>query len=387
MNFRYLAGHSLERMLGQLTGASAHPSIDHKGQMTTANLDLKQLQFITTSFACAASDVTLLAGDGSSRMYYRIGKPFGGYPSLVVMKLTGEDHEQLRNDAYPFTKTHAVLENQGFLVPKIVAKDGPLGLIVLEDFGDETLHHHLLALKSSDREAKKAAYTRCFKPLTGFLALGGSPQDRWQQWRFDEKKLGFEFDFFLEHYVKAVHGHQVGKQVGQSDRVAAERDRLCAQLAADSHYFCHRDFHSKNIMVPKGRHEFGIIDFQDARLGPASYDAVSLFFDPYAPLTLKERYELYDEFCAHAQGQLSAKTVNALKSLKSAMILQRLTKALGSFGYLTLAKKRGDYLVHEGPALSILLSLKELPSGYPEIMAILAAIAAGLAPPKARTAP
>lgn len=354
--------------------------------MTTANLDSEQLTFITRSFACEVSDVTHLAGDGSSRQYYRIGKPFGAYPSLVVMKLTGEDHQQLKDDAYPFTKTHAVLASCGFSVPKIVAKDGPLGLIVLEDFGDETLMDHLCALNTGDREAKKAAYTRCFKPLTGFLGLKGSPADRWQQWRFDEEKLSFEFDFFLEHYVKAAHGVELSDP-GRAAKVAAERDRLCAELAADSHYFCHRDFHSKNIMIQKSSPELGIIDFQDARLGPASYDAVSLFFDPYAPLTIEERHELYDEFCAHAAGSLGAKTVNALKSLKSPMILQRLTKALGSFGYLTLAKKRGDYLIHEGPALSILLSLKELPSGYPEIMAILTAIAAGLERPLSRTAP
>lgn len=344
--------------------------------MTTANLDAPQLEFLKSSFACTNSDVTCIAGDGSTRQYYRITKAFESYPSLVVMKLAGEDKEQLRAGTYPFLATGAVLAHHGVRVPTIVAQSPELGLIVLEDFGNTTLFDHLKATHSATHSAahsaKSVAYTRCFKALTSFLTLTGTPQDRWQQWAFDEAKLAFEFDFFLKHYVQAaIPGTESKGELG------GERDRLCSLLAADSHYFSHRDFHSKNIMILRGSHgpeDLGIIDFQDARLGPASYDAVSLFFDPYAPLALEERHELYEAFCREAESSCPPAAVKTLRSLKEPMILQRLTKALGSFGYLTLDQKRGDYLQHQGPALEILLSLESLHSDYPHIMGILAAI-------------
>lgn len=346
--------------------------------MTTANLDAPQLEFLKSSFACTNSDVTCIAGDGSTRQYYRITKAFESYPSLVVMKLAGEDKDQLRAGTYPFLATGAVLAHHGVRVPTIVAQSPELGLIVLEDFGDTTLFDHLGSVQS-DPSAKSEAYTSCFKVLTSFLTLTGTPQDRWQQWAFDEAKLAFEFDFFITHYVQAALPGTEGK-----GELGAERDRLCSLLASDSHYFSHRDFHSKNIMIlagspcseakSPGPRDLGIIDFQDARLGPASYDAVSLFFDPYAPLALEERHELYEAFCREAEDSCPPAAVKTLRSLKEPMILQRLTKALGSFGYLTLDQRRGDYLQHQGPALDILLSLESLHSDYPHIMGILAAI-------------
>lgn len=367
------------------------PSIDYKAQMTTANLDAPQLEFLKSSFACTNSDVTYIAGDGSTRQYYRITKAFESYPSLVVMKLAGEDKDQLRAGTYPFLATSAVLAHHGVRVPAIVAQSPELGLIVLEDFGDTTLFDHLgstaasgpapsrpTGMRSVTLSAKSDAYKSCFKVLTSFLTLKGTTEDRWQQWAFDEAKLAFEFDFFIKHYVQAAHrkGHDKEGQ-GVGEELATERDRLCSLLAADSHYFSHRDFHSKNIMVLPGSDgpmDLGIIDFQDARLGPASYDAVSLFFDPYAPLDLEERHQLYEAYCTKAETSCPPAAVKTLRSLKEPMILQRLTKALGSFGYLTLDQKRGDYLQHQGPALDILLSLPSLHSDYPHIMGILAAI-------------
>lgn len=357
--------------------------------MTTANLDIQQLSHLESSFACEASDVTHLAGDGSSRQYFRITKAFGKHDSLIVMKLSGEDKDQLQAGSYPFLMTQKVMMDQGFAVPTIVQTAPELGLMILEDFGDLTLWGHLHQLDqkgASDGEqpSKTAVYQGCFSLLTEFLSLKGTKEDRWQQWSFDQAKLSFEFDFFLHHYIDKAHN----RLPADLSTIHKERDLLCRMLAEDSHYFCHRDFHSKNIMVRSGGSKaapnLGIIDFQDARLGPASYDAVSLFFDPYVNLSHAERHQLYDSFCAYVysqfqdqrqsqsqNSQVPTQAVNGLRSLKSPMILQRLTKALGSFGYLTLDQDRGDYLQHQGPALAILLEIDELHRDFPATMALL----------------
>lgn len=352
--------------------------------MTTANLDIQQLNHLRSSFACEASDVTHLAGDGSSRQYFRITKAFEKHESLVVMKLAGEDKDQLQAGSYPFVATQKVMMNHGFAVPAIVHTAPELGLIILEDFGDLTLWRHVQepsqqGTAKEQKQRKTEIYRGCFSLLAAFLNLEGTKADRWQQWQFDQQKLSFEFDFFLHHYVDKAHN----RLPLDLSEIHKERDRLCQQLAEDSHYFCHRDFHSKNIMVRASSSaaglDLGIIDFQDARLGPASYDAVSLFFDPYVEFSHSERHQLYDSFCAYVESQNqsnqgAAQIVNGLRSLKSPMILQRLTKALGSFGYLTLDQDRGDYLQHQSPALAILREIDELHREFPATMALLAAI-------------
>ena len=128
--------------------------------------------------------------------------------------------------------------------------------------------------------------------------------------------------------------------------------RLAQFLSQDSKWFVHRDYHSRNIMVKDDR--LALIDFQDARLGPASYDLVSLCFDSYVPLSMDFRKSVFDKGVAEIAAQGGVEASASILTYFRPMLLQRQLKAIGSFGYLTKEKKRGDYLKYVTPALQTL---------------------------------
>jgi aminoglycoside/choline kinase family phosphotransferase len=114
----------------------------------------------------------------------------------------------------------------------------------------------------------------------------------------------------------------------------------------------HRDFHSLNVMVKNGT--LAVIDFQDARIGPSAYDLVSLCFDSYVPFNNEQRMELMQNGIKHIGKKLGAEMQKEVEAHWKPMLLQRQLKAIGSFGYLTMVKKRGDYLKYVRPALATL---------------------------------
>ena len=79
-----------------------------------------------------------------------------------------------------------------------------------------------------------------------------------------------------------------------SNAVQADFKELCSELAARPRVLTHRDFHARNLMMYEG--EMFIIDHQDARMGPASYDVASLISDPYATLDADLMSELVERF-------------------------------------------------------------------------------------------
>jgi hypothetical protein len=100
--------------------------------------------------------------------------------------------------------------------------------------------------------------------------------------------------------------------------------------------------------------DLAIIDFQDARLGPATYDLVSLCFDSYIPLTESERIDLLNLGLGVLRRQLPNLSTQELEDGWRPMLLQRQLKALGSFSFLTNKKFRGNYLAYVSPALQTL---------------------------------
>ena len=101
---------------------------------------------------------------------------------------------------------------------------------------------------------------------------------------------------------------------------------------------CHRDYHSRNLMLHRGR--LHMIDFQDARLGPDTYDLVSLLRDSYVDITDLEVDELIAYFLALKGGQDEAE----FRRRFDLMALQRNLKALGTFGYQTTTRRNPVYI-------------------------------------------
>ena len=103
---------------------------------------------------------------------------------------------------------------------------------------------------------------------------------------------------------------------------------------------CHRDYHSRNLMLHDG--SLYIIDFQDARMGPDTYDLVSLLRDSYVDLSAAAGRRA-DRVFPGAQGRGRADEPEFRRRF-DLMALQRNLKALGTFGYMTTSRNNTVYI-------------------------------------------
>jgi aminoglycoside/choline kinase family phosphotransferase len=113
---------------------------------------------------------------------------------------------------------------------------------------------------------------------------------------------------------------------------------IAEELASETRVLCHRDYHSRNLMLHRGR--LYIIDFQDARMGPDTYDLVSLLRDSYVDLTDRE----LDELIAYFLALKGSGDATEFRRRFDVMALQRNLKALGTFGYQTIARANPVYI-------------------------------------------
>jgi aminoglycoside/choline kinase family phosphotransferase len=114
---------------------------------------------------------------------------------------------------------------------------------------------------------------------------------------------------------------------------------LCREIASWPRVLCHRDFHSRNLMLHRGVLHW--IDFQDARMGPATYDLASLLRDAYVSLPEDLVDELGDAFRREAVPHEAPDVFARRLELVS---VQRNLKALGTFGFMATARQRLHYL-------------------------------------------
>ncbi len=169
---------------------------------------------------------------------------------------------------------------------------------------------------------------------------------------FDEEKLNSELLFFNRHFLE---GYRKLK-VTQEESLMEEFTRLSTELAGLPRLLCHRDYHVRNLMLKEGK--MYIIDFQDARQGPPSYDVVSLLKDSIE-LDTQEVDEYRDYYLSKAS--LTRKTGDFLRQFHL-MCIQRLLKALGTYGFQIT--ERGNTLYRQyvsGSLQRVLLSLQAVP--------------------------
>ena len=246
-------------------------------------------------------------------------------------------------------------------VPRLQYYDRDAGLLYLEDFGDLTLAE---ACRRADRATVEALYRQAIDQLVQFQVKGTTPPEprciAFHR-RFDVPLLMWEFDHFVEYGIVA----RLGKSMAPADEAAirAEFQRIAGLLAEQPPVFVHRDYHSRNLMVDGSR--IGIIDFQDALLGPATYDLASLLKDAYIELEEAVVDSLIDHFlnglAAHGQVRPDRATFRRLFDLTS---IQRNLKAAGRFVYIDQVKQNPKFLADIPRVLGY---VKRNLSKYPEL--------------------
>jgi len=221
-------------------------------------------------------------------------------------------------------------------VPLVLGHSDPLGILALQDLGDVTLQAHL----GAESPTQHAALYREAVALIETLQRRGAEleADRYipYQVAFDVEKLTWELEFFVKYFILGYRG--VALKDSERGALQEEWAAIVNELAAEPRVLCHRDYHSRNLMLSDG--SLYIIDFQDARMGPDTYDLVSLLRDSYVDLTDRELDDLIAYFLA-LKGDGDAGEFRRRFDL---MALQRNLKALGTFGYQTIARGNPVYI-------------------------------------------
>lgn len=262
-------------------------------------------------------DISPIAGDASQREFYRI---VSGGATYVVM-------DSSMTPLWPWLDIHNLLRGMDFPVPDVIISDESRGYVIQEDLGDTRL-----------------CDIKDYQQYTGFLQESLTILRRFQR-EVSQVKTGgsiagrryFTTSFFMaemEHTLEHLFFRLLRVPVSELMELQKHLRNLCEKaMGSPGTVFTHRDFHSANLMIRKGK--VYVIDWQDARQGPPCYDLASLLRDSY--------YDSGEQWRRMAQAFiLGINGANMFEFVFSA--LQRNLKALGTFAYQYRALGNDRYL-------------------------------------------
>ena len=271
----------------------------------------------------AELSLSALSGDAGFRQYFRTGTE----PALMAVSAPPE-HE----NTPAFVSKALLMREYGIRVPEVYAVNYQQGFMLLEDLGDTLLLSRLGNSKASD-----ALYASAENAL---LELQAMPADRDVFADYSAVLLHREMALFPEWFV----GGLLELQPTVADRSMLKRvfDTLVTNAVEQPQVVVHRDYHSRNLMLmPDNR--IAMIDFQDAVIGPLTYDLVSLLRDCYIRLPANEVRHRALNF-ARQSGVLADVSESRFIRWFDLMGLQRHLKVLGIFARLSLRDGKPQYL-------------------------------------------
>ena len=284
-------------------------------------------QWLSQVLGVAGVTLTPASADASFRRYFRVQAPDA--PSRILM-----DAPPDRETTAPFVKIAKLLAGMGVSAPRILAEDAGQGFLLLTDMGD-TQYAQVLNEQNVD-----ALYTDAFAAL---MRLQTAKPDSYRDLPlYDEalllRELGIFREWLLENYLGL--------------KLSAEQDamyfQVCQVLIRNAleqpRVFVHRDYHSRNLMVLEQDNP-GILDFQDAVVGPVTYDLVSLLRDCYVawpPAQVQQWARVYwqrlgDAGVINVPWEVFRRWFDLMgmqRHLKAAGIFTRLQQRDGKDGYI-----------------------------------------------------
>src|SRR5207248_2890859 len=213
--------------------------------------------------------IVALTPDASTREYFRIPWDKGNAVAAVYP-------EPFDASVHPYLDVTRLFRDCNLPVPEVYDVDAEAGIIVQEDLGSRQLCQVFEEVSDEEREGLLEQAIDIIARIQAATAMAIERDSIASRLAFDEAKLTWELNFFFEHYFGSYRKEKLTH--GQTAELKAELNDIAADLAARPRVLCHRDFHSFNLIMDKQR-RLRIIDHQDARMGPATYDLVSLLLD------------------------------------------------------------------------------------------------------------
>lgn len=268
------------------------------------------------------------SSDASFRRYFRVQANNHKNSSYIVM-----DAPPDKEDSKPFIHVANLLLQAQIDVPIITQTNLEEGFLLLSDLGSKTLFSEITPENASNFYKKVSATLIQLQKSTLTHELP----------TYNETLLRRELDLFPEWYL-AKH---LDYKLTDKERLDLNLvfDELIASILQQATVFVHRDFHSRNLMItPDGK--IGVLDFQDAVIGPITYDLVSLYRDAYLEWSEEQQVDWMIRYWEAAKKEglpVNSDFGEFYKDIEW-MGLQRHLKVLGIFARLYHRDAKDGYL-------------------------------------------
>jgi aminoglycoside/choline kinase family phosphotransferase len=294
-----------------------------------------------------------LAGDASSRRYYRAALSGTAAPgSVIIMEFPAGSALPLSSEELaifkeppkelPFLNVHRLLSGAGVRVPRLYGAWENESMLILEDLGDVALWDQVQGLGPAD---VLRWYRQAIDELLVLQIRGTQARDdgciAFQQ-RFDFRLYMWEFDHFLEYGLMKRPGTRVSQKLLEQLRLAFTK--VAGRLERQPACLNHRDYHSWNLMVHEGA--IAVIDFQDALLAPPQYDLASLLNDRETDRVIGPELEdqLIEYYLRRREEMGEPKSSrDEFFEIYLLSAIQRDLKVVGRFYYLEVVKGKPGY--------------------------------------------
>lgn len=308
--------------------------------------------WLAAHFPGRAFSLAPASADASFRRYFRVTLDDG--TTRIVM-----DAPPANEDCRPWLHVQRLFHEAGVHVPEVLARDIERGFLLLSDLGATT---YLQVLDAANAAPLYADAIAALVRIQRVSRPGALPD-------YDETLLRRELELFPEWFL-ARH-HRVALTESERQGLATVFDCILAVNLAEPKVFVHRDYHSRNLLITATRNP-GILDFQDAVVGPVTYDLVSLLRDCYIAWPEHRVYAWVDAYRLRlADAGIAVGDPAQFRRQFDLMGLQRHIKVLGIFCRLWYRDGKAGYL-NDLPL--VWRYTREVGRRYPETSELIALI-------------
>jgi tRNA threonylcarbamoyl adenosine modification protein YjeE len=334
-----------------------------------------------------------IQGDASTRSYERLLLPDG--TSAILMKApAGKDGPPIRQgrtygeiaklakNMEPFVALSRGLRARGFSAPEIYAADLKSGLLLLEDLGTITVVTGDPAAPIEERYAAAIDVLVALHTQALPFVLPVAPRIEHEIPRYDLDAFLIEAELLLDWYLPH-RGRKTSDATAREIFRALWREALIEPLN-DAPTWVLRDFHSPNLLwlgERAGAQRIGLLDFQDALIGPAAYDVASLLMDARCTVSEDMEVRLLSHYAIGRYGADQSFDPARFAAHYVTMGAQRATKILGIFARLDRRDGKPQYLRHIPRVWNYLIRALE----HPSLSALKAWYAANVPAPDMQT--
>ena len=306
-----------------------------------------------------------LTPDASTREYFRVE---WGNKETAIVCIYPEPFIAAEQSYLDVTN---LFLRSGLPVAPILDFDEALGAIAIADFGDRILRDELLASDHERREELIDAAIDLIPKIQAATKTAFELNSIASRLKFDVEKLNWELNFFKEHYFTTLMKSPLSKV--EDDAISGEFFELSRELETRATVLCHRDFHAANLMLD-ARGELKIIDHQDARIGSAAYDLVSLLLDRVTELPSPDWLASKRRRFLNGREQLGLETMceDAFAEEFRLQTVQRCLKAAGTFSYQSAVRGKTYFVPFIKPMFRAVLRAAANIHSFPVLQSILA---------------